>query len=169
MRPNAELAEAAGLAVENGVVVDDQLLTSDPAISALGDCCAFPEPTTGAMARLESVQAATDHARTIAKRLLGAPEPYRAVPWFWSDQRDLKLQIAGLTAGADDWVVREQEGGKLAVLCFKAGLLLGVETVNSPGEHVAARKLLGAAAPVAKATLEAAGYDLRAVAKAQAA
>ncbi len=105
--PNVELAEAAGLAVENGIAVDATLLTDDPAISAIGDCASVPRADGGGRVRLESVQAATDHARFVAKRLTGHLGGFDAVPWFWSDQGDLKLQIAGLTAGSDDVAVIE--------------------------------------------------------------
>src|SRR5581483_4648774 len=90
--PNVELAQAAGLDVANGIIVDKQLRTSDPRIFAVGDCAAFPDPVTGAMIRLESVQNAADQGRAVARRIAGRSEDYGAVPWFWSDQRDLKLQ-----------------------------------------------------------------------------
>src|SRR5207245_10768037 len=105
--PNGELAAAAGLAVANGIVVDGQLATADPAISAIGDCCAFPsQHAQGAMTRLEAVQNAADHARCVADRILGKPHPYTALPWFWSEQGPLRLQIAGLTTGHDHTVLR---------------------------------------------------------------
>ncbi|TPE51691.1 NAD(P)/FAD-dependent oxidoreductase [Amaricoccus solimangrovi] len=158
IRPNVELAEAAGLHVDNGIVVDESLLTSDPAISALGDAASFPLPE-GGRARLESVQAAVDHARHIAKRLLrGESAPYAAVPWFWSDQGKLKLQIAGLGTAADESQdVPQPEGAKM-VLLYRQGRLIAAETVNAPGQHMAARRLIGAP----RSALEAAGYDLKA-------
>jgi len=164
--PNSELAADAGLHVSNGVEVDAFLATSDPDISALGDCCLFPEPISGTVARLESVQAATDHARTISKRLMGAPEPYAAVPWFWSDQGDKKLQIAGLNTGADDIHVVPSNEGTLVVLSFRAGDLISVETVNAAAAHMSARKLLGMGDPITKDALAAVDYDLRAYLKA---
>ncbi|WP_319773510.1 FAD-dependent oxidoreductase [Breoghania sp.] len=157
--PNTELAAAAGLAVDNGIVVDATLLTADPAISALGDCCAFPDPATGGLVRLESVQAATDHARLIAKRLVkGADAPYAAVAWFWSDQADCKLQIAGLSCAADD-TVRRADG---AVFRFAGERFSAVETVNDAKTHMQARKKL-AVAPIQRSELEAVGYDLAAL------
>ncbi|MCI4663943.1 MAG: FAD-dependent oxidoreductase [Neomegalonema sp.] len=165
VQPNDELAADAGLAVQNGVVVDAFLRSSDPMISALGDCCAFPEPLTGAQVRLESVQAATDHARTIAKRLTGAPAPYSAAPWFWSDQGDRKLQIAGLGGGADSCEVREFGDSKLAVYCFKDDRLICVETVNAAAEHMSGRKILNAGTRVTRDDLEQCDYDLRSLAK----
>ena len=104
--PNVELAAAAGLATENGIVVDAQLATADPRISAIGDCAAFPHPASGTRIRLELVQNAVDQGRCVAKRIAGAGEDYAAVPWFWSDQRDLKLQMVGLTGGCDATVLR---------------------------------------------------------------
>lgn len=163
IRPNVELAEAAGLHVDNGVVVDGALATSDPAISALGDVASFPL-ADGSRVRLESVQAAVDHARHIAKRLLkGETAPYAAVPWFWSDQGKLKLRIAGLGAGADEARELPSQGDEKVVLLYHDGRLVAAETVNAPGPHMAARRLIGAP----KAELEAVGYDLKAAMKAR--
>jgi len=158
--PNSELAAEAGLAVSDGVEVDNLLCTSDPHISALGDCCNFPDPLSGRRVRLESVQAATDHARTISKRLAGRPVPYAAVPWFWSDQGENKLQIAGLGAGADERIALEPEKGGLVVLGFAAGRLVSVETVDSAPAHMTARRLLASNRPVAQTDLAAVNYDL---------
>lgn len=164
IRPNVELAEAAGLAVENGIVVDGTLLTSDPAISALGDVASFPLPEGGRV-RLESVQAAVDHARHIARRLVkGETAPYAAVPWFWSDQGKLKLQITGLGTAADEARDIPQPDGARMVLLYRAGRLVAAETVNAPGQHMAARRLIGAPQDL----IAAAGYDLKAALKAQA-
>ena len=164
MRPNVELAEAAGLAVANGVVVDERLLTSDPGVSALGDCAAFPTPG-GERVRLESVQAAVDHARHIARRLAGGEAaPYAAVPWFWSDQGDLKLQIAGLRLGADRTLTAPAADGRTVVLSLAGDRLVAVETVNAPAPHMATRRLL-AGPPVTLAEIEAAGFDLPRLAK----
>lgn len=138
--PNVELALDAGLDVENGIVVGDTLLTSDPAISALGDCASFPNPATGRLVRLESVQAATDHARLIAKRLVkGDHSAYRAVPWFWSDQSDWKLQIAGL-AEPDDAAETLPDG---TVLRLKGDQVTAVETINNAKAHMRTRKAMG--------------------------
>lgn len=160
VRPNVELAEAAGLAIDNGIVVDGTLLTCDPAISALGDCCTFPLPD-GARVRLESVQAAVDHARHIARRLVkGATDAYAAVPWFWSDQGKYKLQIAGLGTTADEVIEAPGSGEHPVFLLFRDGHLAAVETVNAPAQHMSARRLIG----TPKEVLEAAGYDLRKIA-----
>lgn len=166
VRPDTELAEAAGLPVANGILTDAQLLTSDPAISALGDCAAVPQGKAGVPLRLESVQAATDQARTVARRLAGRPAPYAAVPWFWSDQGAARLQIAGLTAGATETEEIGPASGGRVVLCFRMGHLVGVETVNAPAEHMAARSLLALRPETARADLARQGYDIRAMAKA---
>lgn len=139
VQPNSELATQAGLVTDNGVWTNGQLLSSNPSISALGDCARFPDPATGRPVRLESVQAATDHARLIARRLTRGDEAcYKAVPWFWSDQADSKLQIAGF-ATPQDTAVTLPNG---TILRFDAEYLSAVETVNDPRTHMQARKLL---------------------------
>ena len=161
VRPNVELAQAAGLPCANGILVDAGLATADPAISALGDVAAFPGPL-GAPVRLESVQAAVDHARHIARRLVrGDASAYAAVPWFWSDQGSHKLQIAGLLTDADDIVELPQPGGHPVVLLFRQGRLAAVETINAPAIHMAARRLIG----TGKDRLRDHAFDLRAALK----
>src|SRR5437660_723163 len=167
--PNGELAAAAGLAVANGIVVNEELLTADSNISAIGDCGAFPsQHAQGAMTRLEAVQNAADHARCVADRILGKPHPYSALPWFWSEQGPLRLQIAGLTAGHDHTVLRGAiDTGEFSVFCYRAGALLGIESVNRPADHAHARRLLSTGRQV---TPEQAGddsFDLRAAASAR--
>ncbi len=166
VRPNTELAEEAGLQVANGVVVDNTLLTADPSISALGDCAAFPCPTSGGIIRLESVQAATDHARTIARRIIGKSVVYEAVPWFWSDQGSLKLQIAGLGQAADEDISVVGPDGRQLVFRFKMGKFLSLETINAAGEHMAARKLLRQPDGVSLDILAARNFDIVELAKA---
>jgi 3-phenylpropionate/trans-cinnamate dioxygenase ferredoxin reductase subunit len=145
VQPNVEVAAAAGLDVRNGIVVNEMLLTSDPSVSAAGDCAAHPNPFAGvAPVRLESVQNATDQARCVAARLTGKPVRYAGFPWFWSDQGDLKLQIAGITAGFDQLVMRgDASGTQCSAFCFKDGRLLGVESINRPSDHMLARRLIG--------------------------
>lgn len=141
--PNTNLAADAGLAVANGICVDAYLRTGDPAISAIGDAVSFPNTWSSTATRLESVQNAVDQARNVAARLMGKPAAYAALPWFWSDQGDLKLQIAGLADGTDQTVLLGSvESRQLSVLCFRKGRLVAVESCNRPGEHMAARKLL---------------------------
>ena len=168
VRPNVELAGEAGLAVANGVVVDAALATADAAISAIGDCAAVPGPL-GTHMRLESVQAATDQARHLARRIAkGDKSAYHAVPWFWSDQGEWKLQIAGLTGAADLFETVERDGAAVAVFGFRRETLVSVETVNAPGDHMAARKLLALEEGVTFDALRGAGFDLRSLAKAAA-
>lgn len=161
--PNAELASEAGLAVHNGIVVDAQLLTSDPAISAIGDVVSFPSPWAHQPIRLESVQNAVDQAKTVAARLMGKPASYTALPWFWTDQGELKLQIAGLSDGHDETVVLGSvEQRQISVLCFRAGRLVAVESCNRPADHMAARKLIARHTPLSAAEASAAGFELKA-------
>jgi 3-phenylpropionate/trans-cinnamate dioxygenase ferredoxin reductase subunit len=142
--PNVELAHEAGLEVASGIIVNEQLLTSDPDISAIGDCALFASPRFGGLLRLESVQNAADHARCVAARLTGDAKTYDGQPWFWSDQGPDKLQIAGLTTGYDRVVVRGDAGkGSFSAFCYKAGQLVGVESVNRASDHVFGRKILG--------------------------
>lgn len=160
------LAREAGLECSNGIVVDAHLLTSDPAISAIGDCAFFPNAALGVGARLESVQNAVDQGRCVAARLAGKPAPYRALAWFWSDQGDLKMQIAGLSHGVDQWVLRGDPAARaFSVFGFKAGKLAVVESVNRAGDHAAAKRIIGT--PKELTPLDAAnpGFDLRALAK----
>ena len=126
--PNIELAAQAGLSVASGIIVNEQLLTSDPDISAVGDCALFASPRFGGSLRLESVQNATDHARCVAARLTGDARTYDGLPWFWSDQGPDKLQIAGLTTGYDQVVVRGDAGqGSFSAFCYKSRQLVGIE------------------------------------------
>jgi len=142
--PNVELAAEAGLPVASGIIVNEQLLTDDPNISAIGDCALFASPRFGGSLRLESVQNATDHARCVAARLTGDAKTYDGLPWFWSDQGDDKLQIAGLTTGYDRVAVRgDREARSFSAFCYKSGRLVGIESVNRAGDHVFGRKVLG--------------------------
>ena len=148
--PNTELAAAAGLKVENGVVVDELLLTSDPAISAIGDCAFYPSRHLPGMARLESVQNATDQGKAVAARIMGEPKPYDALPWFWSIQGEARLQIAGLSKQGLTEVVRgDPAAGKFSVFLYEGDRLAAVESVNAPGEHMAARRIIAAGTRIA--------------------
>ena len=141
--PRTELAATAGLAVDNGIIVDGGMRTADPAIFALGDCASFPSHHTGARTRLESVQNATDQARHTARSILGRSERYAGLPWFWSQQGPLKLQIAGLGRHGDETVLRgDPASGSFSVFCYRDGELAAVESVNRPADHMAARRLL---------------------------
>ncbi len=157
-----DLALKAGLNCNNGIVVNAVMETSDPAILAIGDCAVFPTPILPFPIRLESVQNATDQARCAAGRIMGESVGYSALPWFWSDQADLKLQIAGLSHNVDSWVVRgDPRERSFAVFGFRGPDLAVVETVNRGADHMASRKILAAQA---KLTPEQAGdlkFDLR--------
>lgn len=143
--PDDGLARQAGLACEGGIVTDALLATSDPCIFAIGDCAAFPQVHLNARTRVESVQNATDQARALARTLTGRPAAYDAVPWFWSDIGALKLQIAGLAARSDSEIaVRAPDGTLRCVWRLDAGRLAAVETLNDPGIHMLARRLLAA-------------------------
>jgi 3-phenylpropionate/trans-cinnamate dioxygenase ferredoxin reductase subunit len=150
-RPDTALAAAAGLTVNDGVVVDATLTTSDPHISALGDCARYPSVHADADVRLESVQNAVDQARYLAKRLTGAAvDHYSSVPWFWTHQYGAKVQMAGLADAGDTPVtLGDPTGDAYSVLRFRAGRLTCVESLNRPADHMAARRILaGDARPV---------------------
>jgi 3-phenylpropionate/trans-cinnamate dioxygenase ferredoxin reductase component len=160
--PNIELAAQAGLAVASGIIVNEQLLTSDPDISAVGDCALFASPRFGGSLRLESVQNATDHARCVAARLTGDARTYDGLPWFWSDQGPDKLQIAGLTTGYDQVVVRGDPGqGSFSAFCYKSGQLVGIESINRASDHVFGRKILGLNRSIAPEHAADVSFDLK--------
>ncbi len=154
-----QLARAAGLVCENGVVVDETARTSDPAIWAIGDVTFRPVPTHGGHRhRLESVPNALEQAKQAAAAIVGRAAPTPEVPWFWSDQYDLKLQIAGLPDGADRQLVRGDpeiigEGASFAVFHLAGDRILCVEAVNAPAEFMAGRMMIGKATPVDAAKL----------------
>ncbi|NMG42171.1 pyridine nucleotide-disulfide oxidoreductase [Aromatoleum toluvorans] len=162
--PNVQLALEAGLDIDNGIRVNSSLLTSDPHISALGDVAAFPCVQNGEnLTRLESVQNAVDQGKLIAARLVGKPTPYTALPWFWTDQGNLKLQIAGLSIGADNYVtLGDAAAQQLSVLCFRGEELIAVESCNRPGDHVFARKILARPPALTPAAAAAPDFDLKA-------
>ena len=142
--PNTELAEAAGLDVDDGICVDDNARSSDGAIFAAGDCTSFVHPRYARKMRLESVQNANDQALAAARAICGKPAPYETVPWFWSDQFDVKLQIAGLPEGADQKILRADPANprSLSVLHLREGRLLAVDAMNRPRDYVFGRKLI---------------------------
>lgn len=142
--PNIELAAEAGLPVASGIVVDEYLLTADPNISAIGDCALFASSRFARSLRLESVQNAMDQARCVAARLTGDQKAYDGRPWFWSDQGSSKLQIAGLITAYDQTVLRGDPARRaFSVFCYKAGKLVGIESVNRASDHMFGRRLLG--------------------------
>ncbi|KMO20663.1 pyridine nucleotide-disulfide oxidoreductase, partial [Methylobacterium indicum] len=158
-------ATSAGLRVENGVAVDAMLATEDPAISAIGDCASFPSPhAEGARVRIESVQNAVDGARCVAARLAGRPAAFTAVPWFWSDQGPLKLQIAGLSRPQDEAVRRGGPGSGVSVFRYRDGRLTSVESLNRPADHMVARRLLQTGRSPTPEQAADPGFDLKALA-----
>ena len=160
------LARESGLECANGIVVDAHLQTSDPAISAIGDCADFPNAALGFRTRLESVQNAVDQAKCVAARLSGKPAPYDALAWFWSDQGDLKLMIAGLSHGVDTWVLRgEPESRAFSAFGFRDGKLAVVELVNRAGDHAAAKRIIGTPKTLTPEDAANPAFDLRALAK----
>ena len=142
--PNTRLAEEAGLMINDGIDVSQHAQTSDSDIFAVGDCASFIHPRYERQLRLESVQNANDHALVAAKSICGQQVVYDAVPWFWSDQYDVKLQIAGLAAGADEVIVRgdPEAGRSLSILHLKGGSLLSVDAINKPRDFVFGKKLI---------------------------
>ncbi|MCF8478925.1 MAG: FAD-dependent oxidoreductase [Rhodospirillum sp.] len=141
--PNEDLAKAAGLACDNGIVVDIQGRTEDPFIYAAGDVALHEHPFAGKKLRLESVQNAADQGRSVAAAIAGIDRPHDAVPWFWSDQYDIKLQMTGLREEGDQEVLRgEMDSGKFSLFHFRDGVLRAVDSVNKPADHIQARKLL---------------------------
>ncbi|WP_432828595.1 NAD(P)/FAD-dependent oxidoreductase [Dactylosporangium sp. CA-092794] len=162
--PNTALARAAGLAVGDGILVDAWLRTSDPAISAIGDCARWR--VDGGTRRLESVQNATDQARCVAARLAGTVRPYAAVPWFWTDQGVGKLQMVGVPGARDRFVVRGRpESLTFSVFHFDGDRLTWVESVGRPGDHRAARRLLEAGAGLSPDEAADPDTDLKALAR----
>ena len=142
---NVELAQDAGLAIANGIRVDHQMRSSVPEILAIGDVASYRHWFTGGDVRLESVQNATDQARLAARTITGHADAYSAVPWFWSDIGDMKLQMVGLTAGGDSHVVLgDLPDNKFSIYHYAGDRLLGIESVNRPGDHMLGRKMLGA-------------------------
>lgn len=166
VHPSTSLAAAAGLDIGNGIEVDENLRTLDPAISAIGDCASFPSSRTGSRVRVESVQNAVDQARCVAAHLTGAGRPYSDLAWFWSHQYDDVLQIAGLAADQDQVVLRgEPSTGAFSAYCFRSDRLIAVESVNRPGDHAVARGLLSSGVPVSAVEVGDPSTDLRALAR----
>lgn len=163
IEPVAELAADCGLPVANGVSVNARLETADPKVSAIGDCASFPDAWTGQVIRLESVQNAVDQGRCVAHRITGKPADYNAVPWFWSDQRDLKLQMVGLTGGCDRTAIRGNPAERaFSVFCYRGDKLLGIESVNRPADHMFGRRLLAAGAAVTAEEAADPSFDFKA-------
>jgi 3-phenylpropionate/trans-cinnamate dioxygenase ferredoxin reductase subunit len=138
--PGMALAEAAGLAIENGIKTDEHGRTSDPHIWSAGDCASFP--WKGGRLRLESVGNAIEQAEVVADNIMGAATPYTAHPWFWSDQYDTKLQIAGLNTGYDRIVTRGPESEAVSFWYYRGDTLLAVDAMNDPRAYMVGKRLI---------------------------
>lgn len=148
--PNTELAQHSGLRVDNGIVVDAQCRTSDPAIFAAGDCAAHFNRLYQRQIRLESVQNAFDQATVAAQTLCGKPVSYQSLPWFWSDQYDLKLQICGLSEGYTRVILRGDPlyDRSLTVFYLADERLLAIDAINRPADFLQGKRLLNAGVQV---------------------
>jgi 3-phenylpropionate/trans-cinnamate dioxygenase ferredoxin reductase component len=157
---NDQLAHAAGLACDRGIVVDDCARTADPRVVAAGDCTAC-RLADGSLLRLESVNNATEQGKSAAAALLGQARAFTGTPWFWSDQYDKKLQMAGLSTGSDAWAVRgDMATGSFSVYHYRAGRLVAVDAVNAAKDHLLARKLLDAGVTPTQAQAADTAFDL---------
>ena len=158
--PNTELAEVAGLTCDNGIVVDDHCQTSDPDIYAAGDCTNHPNALLDRRLRLESVPNAMDQARTSVSNMLGGDKSYAAIPWFWSDQYELKLQMVGFSADGNREVVRgDMASNQFAVIYLKDNTVVAADAVNSPKDFMLCKQLVGKEADAA--ILEDSSIDLK--------
>ena len=147
--PNSELAEAAGLECQNGILVDSSCRTSDPSIFAAGDCTNHPSDHYGGRVRLECVQNALGQAKVVAAALTDSPGTYAEIPWFWSDQYDLKLQIAGLSQSHEQHVLRGDTASRSFALYYLLdGAVVAVDAVNSPRDFMMAKRLIASRRPV---------------------
>jgi len=166
--PNTELAAGAGLAIGNGIIVDSLLTTSDASISAIGDCASYPNMHLGAaLSRVESVQNATDQARTLAATLMGEAKAYDALPWFWSIQGEARLQIAGLSKPGLTEIVRgDPAKGAFSVFLFDQDKLQAVESINAPADHMVARRLIANRIAILPDAVADIAYDIRRLAAA---
>ena len=160
--PNVELAAASGLKVDNGIWVDEFCRTDDPNVLAIGDCSNHPSRFLGRRARLESVPNALEQARVAAGTVSGKMTPYDAIPWFWSDQYDLKLQAVGLAERYDDVVQRGSMSERSFTMFYlRAGAVIAADSVNRPADFMAAKKLVGNGLLIPPAALSDAGRPLK--------
>ena len=158
--PATQLAEAAGLEIDNGIAADEFGHTSDPAIWTAGDCASFPH--AGGRLRLESVPNAIDMAECVAENIMGAQKPYVPQPWFWSDQYDVKLQIAGLNTGYDRIVTRPGEKeGSVSFWYFAGDRLLAVDAANDPRAYMVGKRLIDGGKTADPAAIADPGTDLK--------
>ena len=152
--PNVELAGDAGLEVDNGIRVDDRCRTSDDSVYAVGDCTNHPNELLGQRLRLESVHNALEQAKTVARNICGDDMLYAQVPWFWSDQYDLKLQIAGISQGYDQTVLRGDPANRsFSCLYLRDGQLIAIDSINSPRDFMQSKPLIANHAIISPDTL----------------
>jgi len=160
--PNTDLAQGANLSLSNGIAVNEFLQTQDENIFAIGDCAEHPCTFADARLRLESVQNAADQAQCVAATIIGRRESYRSLPWFWTDQFDIKLQMAGISHGHDRIVTRgSRESKRLSVFYFKGNRLTAVDSVNRPLDHMIGRKLIAAGTAVTPEQAADENFDLK--------
>jgi len=160
--PNIEIAKEAGITCENGIVVDEHCRTSDPDIYAIGDCTNHPNPLLGRRLRLESVPNAMEQARVASANIRGDAKTYAAIPWFWSDQYELKLQMVGFSADGNQQVLRgDKAANQFAVFYLKDGVVVAADAVNSPKEFMLCKQMIGK--PVDAAKLADPAQDLKAL------
>lgn len=159
IEPNTDLAVSAGLTIDNGIAVDAQGRSSDPNIWAAGDCASFPY--RDGRIRLESVPHAIDQAEIVAQNIMGAAKEYQARPWFWSDQYDVKLQIAGLNTGYDRVVARQGTGQVLSLWYYRGDDLLAVDAMNDPRAYMIGKRLIEAGRSADASIVADAGSDLK--------
>lgn len=162
--PSTQLAALAGVEVENGIKTDAQGRTSDPSIWSAGDCASFPYK--GGRIRLESVPNAIDQAEVVAQNMMGAGKDYVATPWFWSDQYDVKLQIAGLNTGFDNVVTRAGDGRTTSFWYYKGDQLVAVDAMNDPRAYMVGKRLIDMGKTADKAVVADAAADLKPLLKA---
>lgn len=160
--PNDELAREAGLPASNGISVDEFLRTPDPKVFAIGDCAEYPSAFAPGRVRLESVQNAVDQGACVARAIAGKPAPYQAVPWFWTDQFDIKLQMAGIAPDFDQAVTRgDPESRKFSVFYYRGGELCSINSINRPAEHLLARKIIAARSSITPEQAADESFDLK--------
>lgn len=166
--PNIEIAAAAGIACDNGILVDEECRTSDRNIFAAGDCTSHPNLFYAGNLRLESVHNSVEQAKSAAATMCGRSSPYRQVPWFWSEQYDLKLQTAGINRGHDQTIVRgDPETKCFAVFYLKQGRLLAVDAVNRPAEFIIGKSLIQERASISSEQLADDNFSIKSLAKIQ--
>jgi len=160
--PNQEIAEFAGIGADDGIVVDEQCRTSDPRVFAIGDCTRHPSRVYSKSLRLESVQNALEQAKVAADALTGGDDRYDQVPWFWSDQYEFKLQIAGLSDGYDEVVLRGQpDDGRFACAYLRQGRFIAIDCINLPKDFMQAKTLLSSTPVVDRDALADAGLSFK--------